>query len=141
MLLHTNQLLEPLRLPKYSRKYPDTLLNTQVLLCRLESYENKAARHRHPASRALVVKRTRPCHQKVASSKLSYDWNGLDLTFRKTAGFLNTPTPGGVPVKNTSPGYRVTNLQTLNKHNVPNNVPACPALGVVLMFAVIGVQK
>lgn len=33
------------------------------------------------------------------------------LTFRNTGGFLNTPTPGGVPVKNTSPGQRVTNLQ------------------------------
>lgn len=33
-----------------------------------------------------------------------------DLTFRKTGGFLNTPTPGGVPVRNTSPGVNVTNL-------------------------------
>lgn len=33
-----------------------------------------------------------------------------ELTFRKMGGFLNTPTPGGVPVRNTSPGYRVTNL-------------------------------
>lgn len=25
-------------------------------------------------------------------------------------GFLNAPTPGGVPVRNTSPGINVTNL-------------------------------
>ena len=30
---------------------------------------------------------------------------------RKTAGFLKTPTPGGVPVITTSPGDKVTNLQ------------------------------
>lgn len=33
-----------------------------------------------------------------------------ELTFRKMGGFRNTPTPGGVPVRNTSPGHRVTNL-------------------------------
>lgn len=56
------------------------------------------------------------------------------LTFRNTGGFLNTPTPGGVPVKNTSPGQRVTNLQeknnesrskfiiTLKSHNLKNFV-------------------
>ena len=32
-------------------------------------------------------------------------------TFRKTGGFLKTPTPGGVPVMTTSPGDRETNLQ------------------------------
>lgn len=33
-----------------------------------------------------------------------------EITFRNTGGFLNTPTPGGVPVRNTSPGVNVTNL-------------------------------
>lgn len=31
-------------------------------------------------------------------------------TLRNTGGFLNTPTPGGVPVRKTSPGVKVTNL-------------------------------
>lgn len=38
------------------------------------------------------------------------------LTFRKTGGFLNTPTPGGVPVRNTSPGYSVTNLRSRRRN-------------------------
>lgn len=37
---------------------------------------------------------------------------GSELTFRKTGGFRNTPTPGGVPVRNTSPGYSVRNLRS-----------------------------
>lgn len=32
------------------------------------------------------------------------------ITLRKMGGFLNAPTPGGVPVRNTSPGINVTNL-------------------------------
>ena len=33
------------------------------------------------------------------------------LTFNQRGGFLKTPTPGGVPVRTTSPGFRVTNLR------------------------------
>lgn len=33
-----------------------------------------------------------------------------EITLRKMGGFLKTPTPGGVPVRNTSPGANVTNL-------------------------------
>ena len=31
------------------------------------------------------------------------------ITFRNSGGFLNTPTPGGVPVRITSPGRSVKN--------------------------------
>lgn len=34
----------------------------------------------------------------------------VEITLRKTGGFLNTPTPGGVPVRKMSPGDSVTNL-------------------------------
>lgn len=38
-----------------------------------------------------------------------------EVTLRKMGGFRKNPTPGGVPVRKTSPGYNVTNLQrTLN---------------------------
>lgn len=40
-----------------------------------------------------------------------------DFTLRKTGGFLNTPTPGGVPVRNTSPGVNVTNLTGGKAHS------------------------
>lgn len=40
------------------------------------------------------------------------------ITLRKMGGFLNAPTPGGVPVRNTSPGINVTNLSGGEKHRV-----------------------
>lgn len=45
-------------------------------------------------------------------------------------GFLNTPTPGGVPVRNTSPGVNVTNLageKTRQKANTQKQNRACAA--------------
>lgn len=33
-----------------------------------------------------------------------------EITLRKMGGFLKTPTPEGVPVRNTSPGVNVANL-------------------------------
>ena len=33
------------------------------------------------------------------------------LTFKNFGGFMNTPTPGGVPVSMTSPGNRVKNFE------------------------------
>lgn len=40
-----------------------------------------------------------------------------EITLRKMGGFLNTPTPGGVPVRNTSPGVNVTNLTEEKEKN------------------------
>lgn len=45
-----------------------------------------------------------------------------ELTFKKTGGFLKTPTPGGVPLKNTSPGQRVTNLPGRRQRKVEMKV-------------------
>ena len=39
------------------------------------------------------------------------------LTFSQRGGFLKHPTPGGVPVSTTSPGWRVMNLYTHIGHN------------------------
>lgn len=41
----------------------------------------------------------------------------VEITLRKTGGFLNTPTPGGVPVRKMSPGDSVTNLTWEEKKN------------------------
>ena len=38
------------------------------------------------------------------------------LTFSQRGGFLKHPTPGGVPVSTTSPGWRVMNLYNQNTH-------------------------
>lgn len=37
-----------------------------------------------------------------------------ESTFRYSGGFLKTPTPGGVPVRITSPGLKVINLPSVN---------------------------
>jgi hypothetical protein len=40
----------------------------------------------------------------------------IEFTFKKTGGFLKHPTPGGVPVRITSPGFNVINLKQRKIH-------------------------
>ena len=46
---------------------------------------------------------------KLYSIRLISVFTKMLITLRNSGGFLNIPTPGGVPVRITSPGRRVKN--------------------------------
>lgn len=70
----------------------------------------------------------------AANSLLS----GYKITLRKMGGFLNAPTPGGVPVRNTSPGINVTNLSGGEK--AQSGISELPSLQRIRIFFLVVVQ-
>ena len=57
----------------------------------------------------MYTSTTMQCYHQTGGYQVA--WHGCGLTFSQRGGFLKQPTPGGVPVNTTSPGWKVTNLK------------------------------